>query len=574
MARHRRRKQKKTSFVGDVFHFILAITLIVVAVFVVIFVIGKVKGITGELGEKPERITASQTDGQLTIENETETAVGFQENEAGEVRWLKADGKTYAKNEWVEQDGKLYYFNENELRQTGIKGIEGMLYTFGADGALEKISYNRTYSPDKNTVIRDYPSLVKSKKLWAFLGEGKLGEFQALMYKKTTEAMAHQLGGDGNPQYTSPYSMQIDGDYIYFLPYAKAPESDLSDEEKAIDRTLYRMRPSDTARQIVAENVEGYKVFEGTVYYYADGKLQTTDTAKNDPTKNPKKQPSGDEVLYVEIMDGAAYLTDGSGEPVTSDSGEIKARGFTYSLNADGTISGVNKKTTVNTGGYTYYVESDTAFGEPISRVMRKDGNGNSQIISTEFAGAVGNLRYDYDAGNIIAEYTDASGVGKVLKISKSGDVDCLSDAAAASGKLTVIAVQNGQVLYMKGSGSSASYGALSLSEAEPLAVGVDPVDTGKDGDGEPVISDEPAETGETTKAASDTETAVNPDGTSQKTESEAANAAPVETAAPQPSSESGNTVISPNGPDTNVGVSPNPNAVSPDGIVIGDAPL
>ena len=495
MTKRRRRSLKRRSAAGDIFHFILAIALIAAAVVIVAFVVGKIRGITGEMIQKPEQTEAENQSAEtdISISNEAEQGAGFRTDSSGATKWQKADG-SFAKNEWIAEDGGLYYFNENELMQTGTLGIEGMLYTFGADGAVERIRYNPDYQPDQNTVIGDYPSLVKSKRFWAFLQEDEaLGEFSALMYKRTTEAMAYQLGGEDNPQYTGPYSMQIDGDYIYFLPLSE--ETELSDEEAVINGRLYRMKPGDTVRQIVAENVDGYKVFDGTVYYESGGKLYQTQTAENDETKNPKKRPAGDEVFHVEISDGAAYLTDAYGEMVRSETGDIRGRGFTYYLNMDGTIKGVQEKTTVNTGGYTYYAESDTAFGEAVSRMMRKNEAGKTQVISTEFAGTVGNLHYDYDTGNMIAEYTDEKGRGRIIRISKSGDVDLIADDTASAGKLELLAVQDGAAVAMKQSGGKNVFVTLTIANVDPLAVGVDPVDTGDSApeeDGDTVISDAP----------------------------------------------------------------------------------
>lgn len=503
----RRRRQKRTSVVSEVFHFILAIALIVVAVFVVLFVIGKIRGITGSFWNKPLKPTGTETG--IEISNETEAPeTGFYEDAAGRVQYRKEDG-SLAKDEWVEADQALYYINPQGFVETGAKTIEGMRYSFASDGKLKSIRYAPNYQPDRATVIGDYPSLVRSKKIWAFLSDSDTrGHFSALMYKKTTDAMAYQLGGTENPQYTGPYSMQIDGDYIYFLPLTDAAE--LTDEESGINGKLYRMKPGDTVRQIVARNVEGYKVVNGTVYYEANGSLHRSTGAMDDTEKNAPKQASSDEALHIEIEDGAAYAVDGGGNPITSPEGELKGRGFTYYLREDGTIRDVNQKTSVNTGGYTYFVEGDTAFGASISRVMRRGADGTEEVISSEFAGSVGNLRYDYGTGNILAEYTDASGMGRIIRITKSGDVDVLQDNSAGTGALKLIAIQDGTAIGMKPKEGGDSFTVLSLQELSPLAVGVDPVKRGsEDGteDGSAKLSDQPAEPAGTEGAAKQQET-------------------------------------------------------------------
>ena len=527
MTRRKRRSPKRTSAVGDIFHFILAIALIVAAVFVVVFVIGKIRGITGEMVNKTQPQTET-SESDIAISNEAETGAGLVTDEAGNSKWRKEDG-SFAKAEWIADGGNLYYFNENERMQTGIKGIEGMLYTFAADGKLEHIRYNADYKPDQSTVLADYPSLVRSKRFWAFLQEDvKLGEFSALMYKRTTEAMAYPLGGEDNPQYASPYGMQIDGNYIYFL--ALSNKEQLSAEEAAINGKLYRMKPGDTVRQIVAEQVEGYKVLDGRIYYESGGRLYETDTAQEDTTKNPKLASAGDEVLHVVISDGAAYLTDEMGEHVSSDSGEVRGRGFTYYLNEDGTIKGVKEKKTVNTGGYTYYTESDTAFDEAVSRVMRKSSAGGTEIISAEFSGTVGNLHYDYDTGNMIAEYTDEHGQGRIIRIAKSGDVDLIADDTASPGELTLLAVQDGTAVAMKQSGSGTVFVTLTIANASPIAVGIDPVSVG---------GTDPEEAGEQSGEAAETaapEPTQAPTQAPTKAPAKAATKAPeqpAETAAP-----------------------------------------
>ena len=52
------------------------------------------------------------------------------------------------------------------------------------------------------------------------------------------------------------YSLQTDGEYIYYLPLSD--KDDLSSEERKINGTLYRMKPGAEYREIVAQIVEGY----------------------------------------------------------------------------------------------------------------------------------------------------------------------------------------------------------------------------------------------------------------------------------------------------------------------------
>lgn len=480
MSKRRRRRQKRSGPAGDLIRFVMTLLLIAAAVLIVLYVAAKVRGITGSFLKPAQEETAesSQPEAALSIEGESRSgeAAGFRRDADGTLRYYDADG-SFLSGTWFQSSDALYYADETGAVQTDSMDENGMRYRFSADGKLSGIRYLPSYQPEASTVLADYPSLVKTKRLWAFLQkEDRKGDFYAIMYKKTTEAMAYHLGGEQNAQYTGPYSLQIDGDMIYYLPYDSTSGEDAAAGGTITNRTLYRMKPGDTVRQIVAKNVDGYLVCDGTVWYESQGRLYHTDTAEDDNSKPPARTSDGSEVLTVSVSDGAAYLTDSEGVAITAENGEAKGRGFTYYLNADGTVRSVNRKTTVNTGGYTYYIQSDSAFGNPVSRMMRKDQSGNEEVISTEFAGSTENLRYRYETGEILAEYTDEAGRGRVIKLSKTGDVELLRDLPSGTGTAVILAIAGDEVLCMQGSGNQAVFSELSLSDTEPLAVSVDPV--------------------------------------------------------------------------------------------------
>ena len=74
--------------------------MIVVAVFVVLFVVRQVKGITGSLGETPAGPSEAQT--ELAIENESqEIAPGFYQDAEGNRRWRISQEEGDAQDQWI-----------------------------------------------------------------------------------------------------------------------------------------------------------------------------------------------------------------------------------------------------------------------------------------------------------------------------------------------------------------------------------------------------------------------------------------------------------------------------------------
>lgn len=473
----------------------LAILLIAAAAVVVVFVYEQIRdtangGLEQSAGETAASEPASTA--ELVIETEAASVHGLQlegisgpvtaealeKAKASELRYVKENGEE-AKQEWIASEGALYYFGADGRATSGTYQEPGMLYTFGANGRLQKIRYNADYKPDAQSVNKDYESLVQTKKLWAYLlMDRSYGSYYALMYKQTTEPTPHQLGGEKNPQYAGPYSMQIDGNYIYYLLSTDTPKKG----EEETNKTLYRMRPGDEKRQIAARDVEGYKVLNGVVYYYGDGRMQQTSAFAEDDTINP---PLNDPDSYeVDISSGsAAYLLDSFGEPVSGDGERLKAGNFTYKLGADGEILDVSEKTSVNKSGYTFSIEDGKLFGKAVSRVLREDGSGVREVISSEFEGSTGNLHYDFDSGYMFAEYQDGSGNGRILRISLDGDVDYLADSAnvsAESGEqLTLYALQDGAAIVK--AEQAGTFLSLRESAVVPLAVGIDPVPAAKE---------------------------------------------------------------------------------------------
>lgn len=518
--KRRRRSTNNQSPIGDVLRMIFAIALIAIAVVLVVFVFGKVKdtALLPGFGGKNEEMSAESQSGNALNENSEDDTLdgesktleeaghpGFHVNEDGKTYYLaKQDGEP-VKSTWIEEGNRLYYFGQDGFMKTGSYSENGMIYTFSDDGVVKQIRYNSAYKPDAASVNPDYQSLVTSKKVWAYLlPDKKDGNYFALMYKKTTDPMPHQLGGDENPQYTGPYSIQIDGDYIYFMTRTEKP----SDSEQAQNGNIYRMKPGSTERELAAEKANGYKAINGAVYYDANGKINRTTTFTKDEQKQKNTADSGD--YQIDISKSTkAYLTDNAGNVIEpqEDGSRMKVGNFTYKLGKDGEIQDVQVKTSVNKSGYTYSIESSQLFGKTVSHVVRKGKDGVIEAISSEFEGTTGNLHYDADSGAMFAEYEDSAGDSHILRISLDGDVDCLKEEGSGLGRLLLYGFEKGKLICKEITGNTSKFITLDKNAVLPLAVGVDPVKLIDSGEAEETETTEKAAAGSHTENKKETET-------------------------------------------------------------------
>ena len=461
----RRRKRKRSNIFGDILKFICAIALVVIAVLMAVFVINFIRS---DDGADISPISILQTTAeQESTEDAGALKEGFNTLENGTTVYVIDGQGTFYKAGWLELNGNLYYFNGDGSMQKDVLTEGGMVFTFADDGSVSGIKYNPNYKDSTSADYADYYSLVRSPKVWTFLNKDKQkGHFYALMYKKTTDSVSHQLGGSTNPQYTGPYSMQIDGDYIYFLVYTSDPDV----SEKDNNGTLYRMQIGADLRQIAAENVDGYKIINGNVYYASSGRMYHTSSFTDD--ENVRVFAEGDNYKVDISTGGKAYLVTEDGYPVTLESEAFKAGNFTYKLSAEGEILKTAEKPTVSYGGYIYSFESDEVFGLKMSRLLRTDSSGNSEVLSSEFSGTVRNMHYDN--GTMYAEYTDDKDADHIITISFDGDIDYLTETA--DGRVTLIGIQSGKAVVMSVSDSGTVYKELDLKETFPLAVGVAPM--------------------------------------------------------------------------------------------------
>ena len=506
MAKHRR-KDRNSGF-RDAVSLITSFALIVIAVLMVVFVYIYIKNNTGGLPAFPGK-PAESTAEQETKETEEMPEQGsdpfeidvandsyglYEDPEEGVIFILSpehsplyadqnkkrlSDGRMILVSDWVEFNGRLYHFDENGHITTGRMSEGAMNYAFDERGMLTEIRCNPSYRPQTGGNAAEYPGLVQTKNLWAFLNEQKsLAGLPSIMYKKTTDSLSHQLGGSENPQYTSPNTMTISGGYIYYLPVFQ--QTDALTEK--INKKLFRMRPGDTVRQkaVGADNVEGYKILEladgSSAIYVDDGTYIVR--IRDFEEDNTVITFSEDAHYYVEIRDGGsrAVLMLEGGIPVSMETDSFAVNNFTYSLASDGTIRSVKNKNTVSWNGYTYSIETGDAFGLSRSRIVRiNNQTGDVEVISSEFPGSGGNLHYDYAGGRMFAEYRDEHGFAGLLKISMDGDVDYLEDAARYDGTITMIGFQDQLVLVHGISSAEDKFVGLRMNASVPLAVAVDP---------------------------------------------------------------------------------------------------
>lgn len=384
---------------------------------------------------------------------------------------IEEDGKKLLASEWLEDGSDLYYFDDNGRAVYDFtEGAFG--YRFDREYRLYSISYNNAYISESENDQKDYPGVVQSKTLWAFLDtEKQVDDLYAIKYKKTTDSFSHLLGGDSNLQYTSNFAMNVADGYIYYVAFVDTSDKML----EPIANKLFRMKPGAEKREICAENVKGYKLIEsgnGDVHVYVDGgttKVKRVTSFKEDESMKTFPE-DGD--YYVDISSGKAVLMLEGGYPVTLASDSFKAGNFVYAVNAAGEITSVAAKSQVNYGGYTYTVENGDSFGRKKARVIRS-ANGKTEVISAEFDGSVSNMHFDFDSSKIVAEYTDAKGSAGLVTISLDGDVDIVYDASDLGSKCILYAIRDGYAIVR----TSNTFKQAKLVSSYPLAVGVDPVE-------------------------------------------------------------------------------------------------
>ncbi len=522
MATHH--KKKRNSGLKDAVSLITAAALVVIAILMVLFVYMYIRnssdGIFSFLnsrGEEETETTDVEAAGPEEIElnlSNTEGQTGLVEDASGNLiyilrpeetslyesdqKYKTQDGQEILKSTWISLEKGLYYFDEEGHAADGSLSEGAFNYSFGSEGTVNRITYNAGYRPDPAVVSADYPSLVQTKTFWAYLNESKkLGDFSAVMYKKTTESLSHMLGSNSNPQYASPYTLSIHDGYVYFLARSKEESGGPYD---AIANRLFRMRPGADVREVAAEDVEGYKaVFDAngqTVVYWYDGKMmyRTSEFTEDDTVVTFPED--GNYYIDLDVDPGHAILMLEGGHPVRMETSAFTAGNFTYRLSSTGEILDVAPKTTISIGGYTYSFESSNAFGSTRSRLMRQSTEGTIEVISSEFYGTTGNMHYDYSTGEMFAEFQDVDGFWGILRFNKDGDIDMLDEAYGADGGYEIYGIQNDRVIARKDNAGTSEVVSIRARVSTPVAVSVDPLVLEEDDpDTSTVIGTDPPET-------------------------------------------------------------------------------
>lgn len=482
------RRRKRESGLKTALLLIVAIIFMIMAISVVVIVFGKIHSDYEKLDMT--KASEQQTLEVPAVETTENNQLGWEETEEG---WkYKIDEKTYAEDEWLDVNGFLYHFDEKGIMATGQWKGDGQIYTcHDVKGYLKNIEPDPNYVPEDTGENLD--SFVRTNAFWCYLDSEDTGLFKTILYKKTIDNKVKPLGNEKNPEKATKNSLRAYGDYVYYLPkVAESRKSSLSDEEKELCDVLFRMMPGQNTKEIIAENVDGYLVLDGTIYYAQEGKIY--------------KVTSGTEVelseggYQVKIDKNACYLVTALGKPVTAkgntnitiedrvyridENGKISyvkknptaADGNSYELQGTGSQMQLVKKTSSgirtiakadygvqsycivdNSVFFSAYVEKD-ASGKWYSRIYKTDLNGKEKkAVSGIFPGAIFNLYYFESQGEIYGEYHPKiweNAYGVVIQVKQDGTIYAVKDSSERTGKtvtgndmIEILALQDGEMI-------------------------------------------------------------------------------------------------------------------------------
>lgn len=469
MNRKRRKGQRiRTSYIWAGIMSVCALAALFAAVWVVMTVY---ETIVGDSSQWAAESSAAETS---ELEIDAEPVAGWITEDGG-TRYLDDEGN-YLSDQWIVSAEKLYYLDADGYMAVDDVSMDGQVFSFNEDGVLTDIQLDTGWAGltgDDN--LQNLDSLVKSNEFWCYLGSDAddTGIFRPIYYRKTTETEANVLGSEENPEMSTHNSLQIHDGYIYYLPQVTSQTlSSLSPDEQKLCNRLYRMKPGDSEKELLAENATGFLVLDdGSVYYASDGQIQKAEAGT--------VYSVGEAQYRVLVKDNACYLVDASGEPVSGDSsGNQVVEDRLYDLNQDGRIngvypadrtydqaefileqnsSGVTALYRMESGGtkeviaqsdyginsfciadgmiyYSAYIRRD-ADGSRYSAIFQiaPDGSGNRQI-SQSFQGNILNLYYYPEKGKIYGEYTPVSWrncYGQIVVIDLDGTVNVIDDSAS-----------------------------------------------------------------------------------------------------------------------------------------------
>ena len=450
-----------------VFLMVLAVFFLIAAIYVIVRVIGTIHKDYSMIEQAQE----SRTETAQTIEIEKEEEKqGWNETEEG---WrYKLEDETYAADQWLEIDGFLYHFDEDGIMNQGEWQEEGQIYTCHTEkGYLKNIRVDLDYVPDD--MGENLDSLARTNAFWCFLDDEETGIFKTILYRRTVENKVKPLGDENAPERTTRYSLRADGDYVYYLPLVKeSEESKLTEAEKGLCGRLVRMIPGQEVKEIIAENVDGYLIVDGTIYYAQEGKIHSAQSGTETAV--------GEESYQVQIKDGGCYLTDSLGKIVLPENETTVETGDrSYRLEDDGKIRYV-KRRDVSVNGLSYglrgsgskmsvSIEADGAVqgsitgeygvqsfcivdnfifycayvdrsqnGEWYSRIFRTDLEGNGKTpVSGIFPGTITNLYYFENEGQMYGEYYPEiwkNAYGTIVNVGQNGEIYRINDAKVRTG--------------------------------------------------------------------------------------------------------------------------------------------
>lgn len=461
-----RRRKKKESPVKMIFLMLIAAMVMAAAVYVVTAVFGKIRSDYSRLELSKEEETT-----HITIDTQEKPKSGWNQTEEGWRYYL--DEKKAVSGQWKVIDGYLYHFGEDGIMDTGEWREEGQVFTLhDTKGYLKDIRTDLDYKPENSEGNLD--SLARTNAFWCYLkDEQGTSPFKTILYRRTVENKVMELGGESSPERSTRNSLRAYGDYVYFLPKVRENQlSGITEAEKDLCNKLFRMIPGRNTKELIAENVDGYLVLNDTVYYAQAGQICSAVSGT--------EMATGVSRYSVVIRDASCYLVDGMGNPVTVETGDsmsvgdrvyrieqdgkikyvergpVTMDGKTYYLKGAGASASVNVKQDSNDmvlikdkyGVQSYCIVDNQIYfsiyvdkgkeGEWYSQIFKTNLEGQErQSVSERFPGAMENMYYYEDEGEIFAEYNpvvwkQAHGLAAV--ISRDGSIYRINDTSARTG--------------------------------------------------------------------------------------------------------------------------------------------
>ena len=493
---------------------VCALAALFAAVWVVITVYEKIAG------DSREWAKADPTAETTVLEIETEEIFGWITDESGS-RYREEDG-SFAANAWKIWDNKLYYLKEDGYMACEEVKTGGQIFSFREDGALEDIRQDRTWeglTGDDN--LQNLNSLVKSNEFWCYLSSDPVytGSFKPICYRKTTETREEVLGG-ANPEFSTKNSMQIHNGYIYFLPQVTAEQKAvLPAQQQALCNKLFRMKPGNTQKELLAENATGYLVLEdGSVYYASGGEIF--------PVNEGSVSFVGEEHYRVLVRDNGVYLVDSAGNVISGEEsgvqmiedrvytlesgritkvspGEQRLNNAVFTLEPDPQDRGKNAifkqedagsksvfaqapfgidsfciaEGKIYCSAFVTKEEDNTRF----SQIYRISPDGSEyEALNGQFEGNIIHLYYYKDKGKIYGEYTPKSWIGcygQIAVLDLDGNMNVIDDSATrgnadtGSNELATLLMVDGNTVtvYLQTCEYSVSAGGWNVLSERPL---------------------------------------------------------------------------------------------------------